>query len=529
MEVSAFSIIVAAPILVYIAYRLFYWRFFRLASQWPGPKSYPIVGNAIDLLGPSDRIFDTLVTHLADFEDLGRLWIGPRFLAFLFHPDDVEMVLNSNDFLDKSVEYDFLRPWIGNGLLTSTGNVWRAHRRAIAPTFYASVLKDYMRKFNENAQGLVSELDRHTGAPLDIHDHMSVTITRTLLETAMGVDIEPKEKHLLHGYVSSVKELSNIIHYRHTKAWLRSDLVFSFSKYASSHKSLLNSIHKYTMDVLLKKKAEVQINNGCSNMKQIANRKIPNGEKDDIKASNGREPNKTEISGTEQRKLPFLESLIQKALVGDTFTLKDVHEQIDTFMFEGHDTASAATSMLLCSLASKPEIQEKCYDELQWVLGGTYRELTLEDLNEMKYLDRCLLEAMRLYPPVPVMARKVHKDVKLVSRDLTIPSGSTVIVTTYALQRRADVFPNPDEFDPDHFLPERIADRHHYAYIPFSAGPRVCVGKKFAMLEMKTILATVLWNFKITQIVAEEEWTFSADLILKRRDGYKIGLVRRQK
>ncbi|KAF6198983.1 hypothetical protein GE061_007006 [Apolygus lucorum] len=528
METSAFSLVVVAPVLIYIAYRLFYWRFFRLASHWPGPKSYPIVGNAIDLLGPSDRIFDTLVTHLANFDDLGRLWIGPRFLAFLFHPDDVEMVLNSNDFLDKSVEYDFLRPWIGNGLLTSTGSVWRTQRRAIAPTFYASVLKNYMQKFNENARGLVSVLEEHIGTPLDIHDHLSVTITRTLLETAMGVNIDPNEKTRLHRYVASVKELSNIIHQRHTKAWLRSDLVFNISKHASFHKSLLNFIHNYTMDVLLKKKAEVQ-SKARSSVKQNGNIETLNGKKDQTKTSNGNSPNKPEISDAERKKIPFLEALIQKSLLGDTFTLKDVHEQIDTFLFEGHDTASAATSMLLCSLASKPDIQEKCYEELQWVLGGTYRELTTEDLNEMKYLERCLLEAMRLYPPVPIMAREIHKDVKLVSRDLTIPSGSTVIVTTYALQRRPDIFPNPDEFDPDHFLPERIAERHHYAYIPFSAGPRVCVGKRFAMLEMKTILATVLWNFRITQVVPEEEWKFSADLILKRRDGYKIGLVRRQK
>lgn len=105
------------------------------------------------------------------------------------------------------------------------------------------------------------------------------------------------------------------------------------------------------------------------------------------------------------------------------------------------------------------------------------RSVTFADTIQMNYLERVIKETLRLYPPVPIIARKVNKDVKLASGPYTIPSGTTVVVGQFAVHRRADIYPNPEKFNPDNFLPEKVSKRHYYSYIPFSAGPRSCVGK----------------------------------------------------
>jgi len=100
-----------------------------------------------------------------------------------------------------------------------------------------------------------------------------------------------------------------------------------------------------------------------------------------------------------------------------------------------------------------------------------------QDTLEMKYLERCLMETLRMYPPVPLIARELQEDLKLNSGNYVIPRGATVTVATVLLHRNPKVYANPNVFDPDNFLPERQANRHYYAFVPFSAGPRSCVGE----------------------------------------------------
>lgn len=109
------------------------------------------------------------------------------------------------------------------------------------------------------------------------------------------------------------------------------------------------------------------------------------------------------------------------------------------------------------------------------IFGNSFRICTFEDTLKMKYLERCLLEGLRLYPPVPYIARELKEDLKLSSGPYTIPAGATVVIGTYNLHRWDKIYPNPNVYDPDNFLPERQANRHFYSFIPFSAGPRSCV------------------------------------------------------
>lgn len=156
------------------------------------------------------------------------------------------------------------------------------------------------------------------------------------------------------------------------------------------------------------------------------------------------------------------------------------------------------------------------------------RDCTFADTLEMQYLERVIKETLRLYPPVPIIARKVNEDVRLASGSYTIPKGTTVVLATYAVHRRPDCYENPDKFDPDNFLPERVSKRHYYSYVPFSAGPRSCVGRKYAMLMLKVLLSTLVRKFEIHSNVDEAQFQLQGDIILKLANGFKVVLTTRE-
>ena len=128
----------------------------------------------------------------------------------------------------------------------------------------------------------------------------------------------------------------------------------------------------------------------------------------------------------------------------------------------------------------------------------------------------------RMFPPVPVIARKINHDVQLVTQKCVIPAGATVVIGTIKIHRNPEIYPNPHKFNPDNFLPEKTQNRHYYGYIPFSAGPRSCVGRKYAMLKLKVLLSSILRSYHIKSNCRERDFQLMGDIILKRADGFKI-------
>lgn len=177
---------------------------------------------------------------------------------------------------------------------------------------------------------------------------------------------------------------------------------------------------------------------------------------------------------------------------------------------------------MLCLLGAHPHIQAKVEAELQRIFGRSQRECTFADCMEMKYLERVILESLRMYPPVPIIARKLNEDVQLTSENYILPAGCTVVIGTLKIHRSPEIYPNPDTFDPDNFLPERTQNRHYYSFIPFSAGPRSCVGRKYAMIKLKILLSTILRAYRIKSAVPQSEYKLQADIILKRTDGFRL-------
>jgi len=230
----------------------------------------------------------------------------------------------------------------------------------------------------------------------------------------------------------------------------------------------------------------------------------------------------------EKKRLAFLDLLLESAQNGALITDKEIKEQVDTIMFEGHDTTAAGSSFFLSMMGVHQDIQQKVVEELYGIFGDSNRPATFQDTLEMKYLERCLMETLRLFPPVPLIARQLKEDLKLASGDYIVPAGATVAVATFKLHRNEKIYPNPTKFNPDNFLPERQANRHYYAFVPFSAGPRSCVGRKYAMLKLKILLSTILRNYKVYSDLKEDDFKLQADIILKREEGFMVRLQPRQ-
>ncbi|XP_011138410.1 cytochrome P450 4g15 [Harpegnathos saltator] len=528
------SLLIPALVLYYIYFRISRRHMIELAAKLPGPDGLPFIGNALMFLGNSDTIFRNIYRKSFEFDQIIKLWLGPKLIVFLMDPRDVEIILSSYIYLDKSTEYRFFKPWLGNGLLISTGQKWRAHRKLIAPTFHLNVLKSFIDLFNANSRAVVERMRKEGGKEFDCHDYMSECTVEILLETAMGVSKNTQDRSGFE-YAMAVMKMCDILHLRHTKIWLRPDWLFNLSKYGKDQIRLLEIIHGLTKKVIARKKQDyksgkrnlidVTMQNGT--VQAAKNTTVEGlsfgqsaGLKDDLDVDDN--------DVGEKKRQAFLDLLMEAGQKGSVLTDEEVKEQVDTIMFEGHDTTAAASSFFLSVMGCHLDIQEKVIQELDEIFGDSDRPATFQDTLEMKYLERCLMETLRIYPPVPVIARNIDKDLKLASGDYTIPAGSTVVVTTFKMHRQPHLYPNPEVFNPDNFLPEKTANRHYYAFVPFSAGPRSCVGRKYAMLKLKIILSTIMRNFRVKSDILESDFRLQADIILKRAEGFKIRLQPRK-
>lgn len=532
-----YYLLVPTLVLWFVYWKLSRRHLYELAERIPGPKGLPIIGNLLDLMGTSHSVFRTVIHMSEQFNEIIKIWIGPKLTVFLADPRDVEIILSSQVLIDKSSEYEFFKPWLGDGLLISSGHKWRSHRKLIAPTFHLNVLKSFIDLFNENSRHVVQKLNKEVGKTFDAHDYMSEATVEILLETAMGVSKDTQDKSG-YEYAMAVMKMCDILHLRHRSVLLRNNWLFKMTKHAQNQFKLLGIIHGLTKKVIRNKKAAfkegtrgslaktsintVEMNKNSSKVTSVEGLSFgqSSGLKDDLDVDDN--------DVGEKKRLAFLDLLLESAENGALISDKEIKEQVDTIMFEGHDTTAAGSSFFLSVMGIHQDIQDKVVEELYGIFGDSERPATFQDTLEMKYLERCLMETLRMFPPVPIIARNIKQDLKLASGDYTVPAGTTVVVATFKLHRNEKLYPNPDVFDPDNFLPERQANRHYYAFVPFSAGPRSCVGRKYAMLKLKILLSTILRNYRVFSDMKEKDFKLQGDIILKREEGFQIRLEPRK-
>lgn len=193
---------------------------------------------------------------------------------------------------------------------------------------------------------------------------------------------------------------------------------------------------------------------------------------------------------------------------------------------QGTDTSTLTMSAALMMLAIHKNVQERAFTEIIDVCGvdATHYDLTM--LSKLHYIDCILKETMRLYPVAPMFGRITTADVKL--ETTTIPKNTIVVMFIGKTQQNPQFWgPNANRFDPDRFADENNADRHPYAFVPFSAGARNCVGYKYGMISMKIQLCSLLTRFKFTTDVQMDDILMDLEITLRMANGYKLRIERR--
>lgn len=207
-------------------------------------------------------------------------------------------------------------------------------------------------------------------------------------------------------------------------------------------------------------------------------------------------------------------------VTGQRFATAEMVDQVAIFFLAGHETSASALAWALYLLARAPEIQERAAAEA----AGLPENPAVSDISGMKLIRNLFRETLRLYPPVPMMVRQARCPVRFRGRNLA--SGAQIVLSPWHLHRHERLWDEPDRFDPDRWQGEPARASARAAYIPFSAGPRVCAGAGFAMLEGPLVLALLLRAFRFAP-VEEREPVPVAHLTVRARDGIWLRVSRR--
>ncbi|XP_025832386.1 probable cytochrome P450 6a13 isoform X2 [Agrilus planipennis] len=179
-------------------------------------------------------------------------------------------------------------------------------------------------------------------------------------------------------------------------------------------------------------------------------------------------------------------------------SVEDIAAQAFVFFIAGFETSSTTLNFFMYELAINPEIQDKLRNEIKQVLAKHNGQITYEAVQEMTYLDQCVYETLRKYPPVAVLTRECTKTYKVPDSDLTIEKGTRVMISPFGIQHDPEIYPDPEKFDPNRFSDENKRKRHPMSFLSFGEGPRICIGLRMGLLQTKVGLIAMLKDYKFT-------------------------------
>ncbi|CAH0405315.1 unnamed protein product [Chilo suppressalis] len=477
----------------------------RALKRIPGFRDRFIVGNALELLLSPVDLMQLPRKSAKKFGKIFRFWSFPIGAVVIYDPEDIEKVLQSMKHNEKALIYRILQPWLKDGLLLSNGLKWQQRRKILTPSFHFNILKQFLVTLEENSARLVKDLEGKVEQEIDIVPLISEFTLNSICETSMGTKLSDETSSAALSYKNAIYELGKKFVDRFTKVHYNIDFIFALSSIGRQQKRYLEIVHDFTKRVIKDRKEYIE---------------TFGIDIDEMNVSD------EDIFFKSKRKTAMLDLLISaqnKGLIDDN----GVQEEVDTFMFEGHDTTAAALAFCLMSIANDKGIQERLFSELDGIFGDSSQPATMDDLSRMQYLECCIKESLRLYPPVHLMGRTLGETVTL--SDYVVEKGTYILILIYDMHRREDLFKDALKYNPDRFLPENSIGRHPFSFIPFSAGPRNCIGQKFAMLEMKSSLSAILRRYRLEPVTGHGDIEITADVVLRTSHPILVKFVRREK
>jgi cytochrome P450 len=439
----------------------------------PGPKGNPILG----VMAEFSR--DTLgfIERCRDYGDV----VSMRFLYltayFLYHPDDIEYVISTNakNFIkSRNQRSPLFRRLVGNGLLTSEGEVWKRQRRLAQPAFHRHRINAYAETMANYAQRMTSTW--RAGETRDIHrDMMRLTleiVVKTLFDSDVSTDADKVGRVLAR-------------------------IVTPFAGQATI---------KWIMDNRLPTMTHRLFNKDAREIDLIVYRII-------------NERRRSGLDGGD------LLSMLLRASDEDGSHLNDkqLRDEVMTIFLAGHETTALTLSWAWYLLAQNPEAEGKFHTELAEVLGG--RLPTTEDLSRLQYTEMIAKESMRLYPPAYALGREAVKECEI--GGFRVPAGAQVFMFQWATQRDGRFFAQPEKFHPERWTEGFSNSLPKYAYFPFGGGPRACIGNYFAMMEIVLLLATIGQQFRFSLLPNHPVGLMPA-MSLRPKDGIKVVVENRR-
>lgn len=420
----------------------------------PGPRGLPLLGSAVPLLRD---ILGTTLKGLREHGDVVRYVAGPpgpmRVVAYgIAHPDDVQHVLagGSAHYSKQDAAYIELRGLVGDGLLTSEGEVWRRQKRMVQPLFTRKRVGGYADMMAEEGADVVRRwaVRAERGEQVDLHHEMTRLSLRVVGRALFGADVE----EILPAFKHNVPFLSR-------RAFVRSITPVKIPLEWPTP----------------------------GNRKAARAQDEVYGVVDDLIARRRKHP-------VESDDLLSLLIAAQDPEGGVGLDDGEVRDQALIFLLAGHETTATSMTFALHLLGLHPEAQARVEDEVDEVLDD--RLPTLEDVGALSLTTMVVKEAMRLYPAAYAIPRLTEEDDEI--QGYAIPAGSVAVVSPWVTHRHPQFWEQPERFEPERFTPEREKARHRYAYFPFGGGPRACIGQYFSMLEAIIVTAMLARAFRLT-------------------------------
>ncbi|HEX7330564.1 MAG TPA: cytochrome P450, partial [Pyrinomonadaceae bacterium] len=429
----------------------------------PGPRGRRLLGSLLEVR--RDRL--SFVTHATqEYGDLICFRMGPKNLYLLNHPDYARHVLCDNEAnYRKGLGLIEAKPLLGEGLLTSDGEMWASQRRLLQAAFHNKRMDDFSNSMVDAAQATLERWqERASNEVVDIA-HEMVRLTMSIVgSTLFRIDLS-----------ESVEDISR-------------DLTL-LTRWAMSR---MTSIWKLPIHVPTPKNRRALA--ALGRLESIVEKMI----------------RQHEHAGNE--------SLLSLMAAQDSE--KTMRDEVMTLLLAGHETTAATLTWVWYLLSQHPEVERRLHAEVDEVLAG--RRATLSDVPRLVYTRMIVSETLRLYPPVWLLPRKTKNPDCLDQH--VIPRNSDVLVCVYTIHRHPRFWDEPERFDPERFAQDK--GRDSCAYLPFGAGPRTCVGSRFGLMEAVLMVAMIAQRFSL-RLAGDRKVEPEASLTLHPRHGLPMTLHKR--